>query len=133
MDKDKNIKGSRGRGVLIVFFLNITIYREYRDEKRRNTYIYPKYNLRFNTMLNPNSTSMSPIPNGFFIILATIRMNTQTIIPPMIAFSGIEWFKSVNIKKYNIENIKYVFISILGTSLYIRSKYEKQKKNISTA
>ena len=122
MDKDKNIKGSRGRGVLIAFLLNNTIYIEYKAENKRNTYIYPKYNLRFNTMLNPNRTSISPIPNGFFITLAIRRMNTQTIIPPIIAFSGIEEVTSVSIKKYNIENIRYVSINTFGTSLYIRSK-----------
>ena len=66
------------------------MYMEYKPEDIRKTYMYPKYNSRLTTILSPNSTSISPIPKGFFITLAIKSINTHMIIPPIIAFSGIE-------------------------------------------
>jgi hypothetical protein len=90
IDNERNIKGSSARDDFIFSFLNRTMYREYNPEDNRKTYMYPKYNSRLTTILSPNSTSISPIPNGFFINLAIRSIKTHITIPPITAFSGIE-------------------------------------------
>ena len=90
IDNERNIKGSSASDDFIFSFLNKTMYREYKPEDIRKTYMYPKYNSRLTTILSPNNTSISPIPNGFFINLAIRSIKTHIIIPPIIAFSGIE-------------------------------------------
>jgi hypothetical protein len=52
IDNERNIKGSSASDDFIFSFLNKTMYREYKPEDIRKTYIYPKYNLRSTTILS---------------------------------------------------------------------------------
>lgn len=105
---------------------------EKREVDIRNIYINPVYKVISKKILNPISTKISPIPNGFFIIFPMASIEIQSINPMIRAVCGIEFSISKVTKKKTTENIKNVFTNIWGTPLYILSKYEKEKKNINT-
>lgn len=129
---DAYIIGSRGTYDLNVIFFNITDTTAYIHANIRNIYMKPIYRVKFITILNPINTSISPKPKGFFITLLNAKINRDNPIPTIKALSGIVSLINNITKKYMTESIKNIFTNTCGIPLYILSKYENEKKNIST-
>ncbi len=101
---------------------------EKREVDIRNIYINPVYKVISKKILNPISTKISPIPNGFFIIFPMASIKIKSINPMIRAVCGIEFSISKVTKKKKQQRILKMYLPIFGVLLYISYQSTKTRK-----